>query len=114
MGALRDSGARYGKLLLIEGLVTYYLTEMLIPRIAGFMLKNNIFGYDINKKGSPMGEVKIPECVGFACAVSFIMVASVVCFLIKIWQGQNGLGEKYEEIHLSYLVTIIGTFCYYC
>ena len=57
-----------------------------------------------------MGEKKIPECVGFAGAVAFIMVAMVACLLIKLWQQYNNLGELYEEIHLAYLVTILGTF----
>jgi len=74
------------------GLLTYLIADRLIPAIAQFMLKNNIFGYDINKKGSPMGEKKIPECVGFASAVAFVMVAMIACLLIKWWQGFNNLG----------------------
>lgn len=50
------------------------------------MLKKNIFGYDINKKGSPEGNIKIPECIGFAGAVAFIIVAMLACILIKAWQ----------------------------
>ena len=64
--------------------------------ISMYMLKNEIFGYDINKKGSPMGEKKIPECVGFASATAFVMVAMVACLLIKWWQQYNNLGELYE------------------
>lgn len=47
--------------------------------------------------------------MGFASAVSFIIVAMLACLLIKWWQGYNNLGEQYEEIHLAYLVTILGT-----
>ncbi len=53
------------------------------------MIKKNIFGYDINKKGSPMGERKVPECVGFASAVSFLIVAMIASLIIKIWQKYN-------------------------
>ena len=56
------------------------------------MIKNDIFGYDINKKGSLMGEKKIPECVGFASAVAFIIVGMIACLLIKLWQKYNHLG----------------------
>lgn len=40
--------------------MTYLITEKLIPIVARFMLKNEIFGFDINKKGSEKGEKKIP------------------------------------------------------
>jgi hypothetical protein len=46
--------------------------------------------------------------VGFASAVSFVIVAMIACLFIKWWQKFNNLGELYEEIHLSYLVTILG------
>lgn len=33
-----------------------------------FSIKANLFGYDINKKGSKEGEIKIPESLGVASA----------------------------------------------
>ena len=39
----------------ISGVLTYLLTDILIPKVASFMINKDIFGYDINKKGSPMG-----------------------------------------------------------
>jgi hypothetical protein len=41
--------------LITIGTVTYFITEALIPKVATFMINKDIFGYDINKKGSPMG-----------------------------------------------------------
>ena len=39
-----------------------------------FSIKANLFGYDINKKGSKEGEIKIAESLGVASAtVKFII-----------------------------------------
>jgi len=32
----------------------------------------------------------------------------VACLFIKLWQQYNSLGKLYEDIHLAYLVTILG------
>lgn len=47
------------------------------------MLKAKIFGYDLNKKGSEAGEVKIPECIGFAAAVSFCIIGGISTVLLR-------------------------------
>lgn len=39
-------------LLLGSAVCCWMLTSALIPKVAEFMLKKRIFGYDINKKGS--------------------------------------------------------------
>ncbi|CAI5521555.1 unnamed protein product, partial [Closterium sp. Naga37s-1] len=35
------------------------------------MLRRNMFGYDINKRGSPAGEIKIPETQGLVVTILF-------------------------------------------
>ena len=61
-------------LILCSSAITWLITYMLIPKIAFFMTQADVFGYDINKKGSEMGNIKIPECVGFSAAISFVIV----------------------------------------
>ena len=97
------SNLKVGLFLAGIGIITWKLTQILIPKIVGFMLKAEIFGYDINKKGSEGGEKKIPECIGFAAAVSFLMVGSVVSLVIKYYKNEL------ELLHLAALVVIIGT-----
>lgn len=46
---------RIGLGLVVAGLVTWKTTHLLIPKISKFMLKAEIFGLDINKKGSEAG-----------------------------------------------------------
>jgi len=42
------------------GIASWYITYALIPKVLGFMVRKEIFGFDINKKGSEAGEKKIP------------------------------------------------------
>lgn len=42
-----------------------------------FSIKANLFGYDINKKGSKEGEIKIPESLGVASATIFLAILTI-------------------------------------
>jgi len=39
-------------LLASVGITSWYITYLLIPKVQGFMVRKEIFGFDINKKGS--------------------------------------------------------------
>lgn len=72
-------------LILAAAVACWLTTSALIPKVAEFMLKKRIFGYDINKKGRKEGEKEVPECVGFSAAVAFSMVGMAVTLLLKCW-----------------------------
>lgn len=72
-------------IIAITTLLTFYLTLKLIPKISQFMLNKNIYGLDINKKGSKGDDKHIPECIGFAAAVAFCMVGMVIGLVLKNW-----------------------------
>lgn len=40
-------------------LVGFFVTLKLIPVAARYVLRRNMFGFDINKRGTPQGEVKV-------------------------------------------------------
>ncbi|OIV90458.1 hypothetical protein TanjilG_01936 [Lupinus angustifolius] len=40
-------------------LAGFFVTVKLIPVASRYVLKRNLFGYDINKKGTPMGDIKV-------------------------------------------------------
>jgi len=65
----------YFGMILLAALCCWAITNYLIPKLSQYMLKAEVFGYDINKKGSEQGEKKIPECIGYACAIGFVIVA---------------------------------------
>ncbi|CAL0321561.1 unnamed protein product [Lupinus luteus] len=56
-------------------LVGFFLTVKLIPVASRYVLKRNLFGYDINKKDTPMGSVKVPESLGIVVGIVFLVVA---------------------------------------
>ena len=87
----------YFAILLVFSLCGWLFTNILISHLQPYMLINNIFGYDINKKGSEMGEKKIPECMGFASAIAFIVIA------FFYWP------EEYQRTHLAVMLTILST-----
>lgn len=62
--------------ILASVLISYLgnlLTHTLIPSISRATLKANLFGYDINKKGTKDGEKRIPESLGLAVGVVFLI-----------------------------------------
>lgn len=50
----------------LVSLVAFWVCRKIIPLVARYTLKADLFGYDINKKGSEAGEKKIPESLGLA------------------------------------------------
>ncbi|KAG5555792.1 hypothetical protein RHGRI_006436 [Rhododendron griersonianum] len=53
----------------------FFLTLALIPVASRYLLRRNLFGYDINKKGTPQGSVKVPESLGIAVGIVFLVLA---------------------------------------
>lgn len=47
----------------------------MIPVASKYVLRRNLFGYDINKKGTPQGSVKVPESLGIIVGAVFLVVA---------------------------------------
>lgn len=61
-------------LAFIGNLVTTWLLTLLPP----ILEKRGIFGYDINKRGTDAGKIKVPEAAGLAPGVGFL-----VCFIFS-------------------------------
>ncbi|CAN1316041.1 UDP-N-acetylglucosamine--dolichyl-phosphate N-acetylglucosaminephosphotransferase [Linum perenne] len=55
----------------------FFLTVRLIPVASRYVSRRNMFGYDINKKGTPQGTVKVPESLGIVVAIVFLVVTIV-------------------------------------
>ncbi|KAJ8444543.1 hypothetical protein Cgig2_000822 [Carnegiea gigantea] len=47
----------------------------LIPIASLYVLRHNLFGNDINKKGTPQGLIKIPESLGIVVGIVFLVLA---------------------------------------
>ncbi|KAG8372027.1 hypothetical protein BUALT_Bualt12G0024000 [Buddleja alternifolia] len=46
----------------------------MIPVASKYVLRRNLFGYDINKKGTPDGSIKVPESLGIVIGIVFLVV----------------------------------------
>ncbi|KAG8367859.1 hypothetical protein BUALT_Bualt16G0116400 [Buddleja alternifolia] len=53
----------------------FLITVKLIPVASKYVLRRNLFGYDINKKGTPDGSIKVPESLGIVVGIVFLVVA---------------------------------------
>jgi len=63
--------------------LSYFLTLSLIPVIKNFNLKADLYGMDINKKGTEAGDKKVPESMGIVPSVVFMIIGCLGTILIK-------------------------------
>ncbi|RZC82991.1 hypothetical protein C5167_045777 [Papaver somniferum] len=70
----------------------FIITLILIPVASRYVLRRNLFGYDINKKGTPQGLIKVPESLGIVIGVVFLVVAIVFQYF-NLTQDSNWLVE---------------------
>lgn len=74
LGLIPDAQARDSILIsLFVSYLGYLATKALIPTLQRFTLKAGLSGLDINKRGTPAGEKRIPESLGLASGVVFLV-----------------------------------------
>ncbi|KAF3452426.1 hypothetical protein FNV43_RR02859 [Rhamnella rubrinervis] len=56
-------------------LTGFFVTVKMIPVASRYVLRRNLFGYDINKKGTAQGTVKVPESLGIVIGIVFLVLA---------------------------------------
>jgi UDP-N-acetylglucosamine--dolichyl-phosphate N-acetylglucosaminephosphotransferase len=59
----------------------FVLTLRLVPVVASKTLRRGLSGLDINKRGTPAGEVPIPEAAGLAAGAAFLIASLVFQWL---------------------------------
>ncbi|CAK7342688.1 unnamed protein product [Dovyalis caffra] len=88
-------------------LAGFFLTVKMIPVASKYVLRRNLFGYDINKKGTPQGTVKVPESLGIAVAVVF-MVLTIVFQFFNFAPDSNWLVEYNAALASICFMTLLG------
>ncbi|XP_042384553.1 UDP-N-acetylglucosamine--dolichyl-phosphate N-acetylglucosaminephosphotransferase-like [Zingiber officinale] len=53
----------------------FVVAVRMIPVAARYVLRRNLFGFDINKKGTPQGAIKVPESLGVLIGFVYLVVA---------------------------------------
>lgn len=64
--------------------VGFFVTLKLIPVAARYVLRRNMFGFDINKRGTPQGEVKVYVFPSSICLISYLGFKLVLVFIVLL------------------------------
>ncbi|XP_062187079.1 uncharacterized protein LOC133890629 [Phragmites australis] len=53
----------------------FFVALRFIPVAARYLLRRRMFGYDINKRGLPLGEIQVPEALGLVVGIVYLVIA---------------------------------------
>ena len=84
--------------------VAYNITVRLTAVVKRATLRRGMFGYDINKRGTPAGEVKVPEAAGLAPGCVYLVSLTVLQCAHLLLGGESAASWALE--HNSALATI--------
>ncbi|KAK7344965.1 hypothetical protein VNO77_15272 [Canavalia gladiata] len=84
-----------------------FVTVKMIPVASKYVLKRNLFGYDINKKGTPQGNVKVPESLGIVVGIVFLVVAILFQYF-NFAPDSNWLVEYNAALACICFMTLLG------
>ncbi len=68
-------------LYVLTPILSHFIPHNLIPKISPYLLKANLSGKDLGKKGTPAFSTPIPEATGLICGTSFIILLSLTASL---------------------------------
>lgn len=71
------------------GVAGFFVTLYLVPRVAGKTQSRGICGKDLNKKGTPAGDIPIPEAAGLGVGCAFLLC--IICFEYLHYYDINSL-----------------------
>lgn len=66
-------------------LFLYFCTCKIIVKLKSKMIAAGLFGLDINKKGTPEGEIKIPESLGIVPVLVYLCFNCVLMIYCKVY-----------------------------
>jgi len=90
----------------------FFVVLFLIPVASKYVLRRNMFGYDINKKGSPAGSVQVPESLGLVTGIVFLVVT--ILFQQFYFTPENSIREIYppENAWLTEYYAALASICF--
>ncbi|KAH0972326.1 hypothetical protein GBA52_024482 [Prunus armeniaca] len=65
-------------------LAGFFVTVKMIPVASRYVLRRNLFGYDINKKGTPQGTVKVVNISIMQWLVEYNAALASICFMVLL------------------------------
>ncbi|PON64544.1 Glycosyl transferase [Trema orientale] len=88
-------------------LAGYFITVKLIPVASRRSLRRNLFGKDINKKGTPQGDVQVPESLGVVVGTVFMVLAFFFQYF-NFTADSNWLVEYYAALATICFMLFLG------
>ncbi|KAJ7976706.1 UDP-N-acetylglucosamine--dolichyl-phosphate N-acetylglucosaminephosphotransferase [Quillaja saponaria] len=91
----------------VLSLAGFFVTLKLIPVASRYVLRRNLFGYDINKKGTSQGTVKVPESLGIVIGIVFLVLAIIFQYF-NFTADSNWLVEYNAALASICFMTLLG------
>ncbi|CAI8602098.1 unnamed protein product [Vicia faba] len=88
-------------------LTAFFVTVRMIPVASRYVLKRNLFGFDINKKGTPQGNIKVPESLGIVVGIVFLVV-TILFQYFNFTADSNWLVEYNAALACICFMTLLG------
>nr|XP_023879866.1 UDP-N-acetylglucosamine--dolichyl-phosphate N-acetylglucosaminephosphotransferase-like [Quercus suber] len=91
----------------VLSLVGFLVTVKIIPVASRYVLRRNLFGFDINKKGTPGGTLRVPESLGIVVGIVFLVVAILFQYF-NLTSDSNWLVEYNAALASICFMTLLG------
>ncbi|XP_022153904.1 UDP-N-acetylglucosamine--dolichyl-phosphate N-acetylglucosaminephosphotransferase [Momordica charantia] len=88
-------------------LAGFFVTLRMIPVASRYVIRRNLFGYDINKRGTPQGAVKVPESLGIVVGICFLVLAILFQYF-NFTSDSNWLVEYNAALASICFMTLLG------
>ncbi|KAE8098710.1 hypothetical protein FH972_016754 [Carpinus fangiana] len=85
----------------------FFVTLKLIPVASRYVIRRNLFGYDINKKGTPGGTLRVPESLGIVVGIVYLVLAIVFQYF-NFTSDSNWLVEYNAALASICFMTLLG------
>ncbi|KAM3690988.1 hypothetical protein ACB094_09G161300 [Castanea mollissima] len=91
----------------VLSLVGFLVTVKIIPVASRYVIRRNLFGFDINKKGTPGGTLRVPESLGIVVGIVFLVVAILFQYF-NLTSDSNWLVEYNAALASICFMTLLG------
>lgn len=110
-GADNVGGATSTLVCVVISIFAYWMTMRLIPFVAAKTLSRNMFGKDLNKRGTRRGETRVPESAGLACGGAYAMALTMqqLCHrLVRVAFGQSAGSAESWAVESNSALACVG------
>ncbi|XP_041028637.1 LOW QUALITY PROTEIN: UDP-N-acetylglucosamine--dolichyl-phosphate N-acetylglucosaminephosphotransferase-like [Juglans microcarpa x Juglans regia] len=88
-------------------LAAFFVTRKMIPVASKYVLRRNLFGYDINKRGTYGGTLRGPESLGIVVGIVFLVLAILFQYS-NFTSDSNWLVEYNAALASICFMTLLG------